>query len=189
MTEKIYQPETLPVLALRNLVIFPEQTISFEVGRLKSIRSIKAAVDTESRRIFLVSQKDALIEEPKFQDLSDVGVVAVINQISGTTDSKNFEIVVEGLYRARVTEVSRERISLRATVQRVPEIYPDKNDPRTEAMLRILKDRFDRYLSVSPRIAPEIFLSILENKNLAEVYFLFSSSVNFTISILSISDG
>ena len=169
MTDKIYQPETLPVLALRNLVIFPGQTISFEVGRLKSIRSIKAAVDTESRRIFLVSQKDALIEEPKFQDLSDVGVVAVINQISGTTDSKNFEIVVEGLYRARVTEVSRERISLRATVQRVPEIYPDKNDPRTEAMLRILKDRFDRYLSVSPRIAPEIFLSILENKNLAEV--------------------
>lgn len=169
MTDKIYQPETLPVLALRNLVIFPGQTISFEVGRLKSIRSIKAAVDTESRRIFLVSQKDALIEEPKFQDLSDVGVVAVINQISGTTDSKNFEIVVEGLYRARVTEVSRERISLRATVQRVPEIYPDKNDPRTEAMLRILKDRFDRYLSVSPRIAPEIFLSILESKNLAEV--------------------
>ncbi len=169
MTDRIYQPETLPVLALRNLVIFPGQTISFEVGRLKSIRSIRAAVDTESRRIFLVSQKDALIEEPKFQDLSAVGVVAVINQISGTSDSKNFEIVVEGLYRAKVTEVNRERISLRATVERLPEIYPDKNDPGTEAMLRILKDRFDRYLSVSPRIAPEIFLSILENKNLAEV--------------------
>lgn len=169
MTDKIYQPETLPVLALRNLVIFPGQTISFEVGRLKSIRSIKAAVDTQSRRIFLVSQKDALIEEPKFQDLSAVGVVAVINQISGTSDSKNFEIVVEGLYRARVTEVNRERISLRATVERIGEIYPDKNAPHTEAMLRILKENFDRYLAVSPRIAPEIFLSILENKNLAEV--------------------
>ena len=101
MTDKIYQPETLPVLALRNLVIFPGQTISFEVGRLKSIRSIKSAVDTESRRIFLVSQKDALIEEPKFQDLSQVGVVAVINQISGSSDSKNFEIVVFATYFLR----------------------------------------------------------------------------------------
>ena len=169
MTDKIYQPETLPVLALRNLVIFPGQTISFEVGRLKSIRSIKSAVDTESRRIFLVSQKDALIEEPKFQDLSRVGVVAVINQISGSSDSKNFEIVVEGLYRARITVPERERISLRATVERVPEIYPDYNAPETEAMMRILKESFDRYLAVSPRIAPEIFLSILENKNIAEV--------------------
>ena len=59
MTENIYKPETLPVLALRNLVIFPGQTISFEVGRLKSIRAIRSAVDSDNRKIFLVAQKDA----------------------------------------------------------------------------------------------------------------------------------
>ena len=53
MSDRIYQPETLPVLALRNLVIFPEQTISFEVGRLKSIRAIKSSVDTTDKKIFL----------------------------------------------------------------------------------------------------------------------------------------
>ena len=182
MTEKIYQPETLPVLALRNLVIFPEQTISFEVGRLKSIRAIRSAVDTENRKIFLVSQKDALIEDPKFQDLSAVGVVAEVKQISGSSDSNNFEIVVEGLYRACVREVNRERISLRAVVQRLPEVYPDNSDVKTVATLRTLKEYFDRYLSVSPRIAPEIFLSILEDEDIAHVTDDIAGHFHFTVA-------
>ena len=182
MTEKIYQPETLPVLALRNLVIFPEQTISFEVGRLKSIRAIRSAVDTESRKIFLVSQKDALVEDPKFQDLSAVGVVAEIKQISGSTDSNNFEIVVEGLYRACVREVNRERISLRAVVQRLSEVYPDNSDVKTVATLRTLKEYFDRYLSVSPRIAPEIFLSILEDEDIAHATDDIAGHFHFTVA-------
>ena len=169
MSEKIYQPETLPVLALRNLVIFPEQTMSFEVGRLKSVRAIKSAIETEDRKIFLVSQKDARIEDPKFSDLSEVGVVAEIKQISGSADSNNFEIVVEGLYRACVKEVTRERISLRALVQRLTEVYPDNENPLTVATLRTLKSKFDEYVSVSPRIAPEIFLAILEEGNIADV--------------------
>ncbi len=166
MSNNIYQPETLPVLALRNLVIFPEQTISFEVGRLKSIRAIRSAVDTTNRKIFLVLQKDALIEDPKFSDLNTIGVVAEIKQLSGGPDSKSFEIVVEGLYRACVREVSRERVSLRAVVQRVPEILPDDKAPDTIAALRALKNNFDNYLSVSPRIAPEIFLTILEEESI-----------------------
>ncbi len=181
MTENIYQPETLPVLALRNLVIFPEQTISFEVGRLKSIRAIRSAVDTESRKIFLVSQKDALVEDPKFSDLSTIGVVAEIKQISGSTDSKHFEIVVEGLYRACVTEVTRERVSLRAVVQRVPEVHPDDSDPRTIATLRALKDNFDNYISVSPRIAPEIFLTILEEENIRNATDDIAGHFHFTV--------
>lgn len=181
MQDKIYQPEVLPVLALRNLVIFPEQTISFEVGRLKSIRAIKSALDTEERKIFLVSQQDALIEDPKFSDLSKVGVVARVQQVSGSTDSNSFEIVVEGLYRAVVTECVREKISLRASVQRVAEIYPDDKDFTTIATLRTLKNIFDKYLSVSPRIAPEIFLSILEEEKIAVVTDDIAGHFHFTV--------
>lgn len=168
MSDKVYKPEALPVLALRNLVVFPQQTVSFEVGRMKSIRAIRSAVESENRKIFLISQIDALIEDPKFSDLSAVGVVAEIKQISGGPDS-NFEIVVEGLYRACVKEVLREKISLRAVVQELPQILPDNTDARTVATLRILKERFDSFLSVSPRVAPEIFLSILEEESLTNV--------------------
>ncbi len=181
MSNKIYQPEVLPVLALRNLVIFPDQTVSFEVGRLKSIRAIKSALDTEERKIFLVSQQDALIEDPKFTDLSKVGVVARVQQISGSTESNSFEIVVEGLYRAVVTEPGREKISLRATVQRVTEIRPDDSDFLTVATLRTLKNNFDKFLSVSPRIAPEIFLSILEDEDITSVTDDIAGHFHFTV--------
>ena len=182
MSDKIYQPETLPVLALRNLVIFPEQTMSFEVGRLKSVRAIKSAVETENRKIFLVSQKDAKVEDPKFSELSEVGVVAEIKQISGSSDSNNFEIVVEGLYRACVKEITRERISLRAVIEQLPETYPDNNDNLTVATLRTLKSKFDEYISVSPRIAPEIFLAILEEENLADVTDDIAGHFHFEVS-------
>lgn len=181
MSNTIYQPETLPVLALRNLVIFPEQTISFEVGRLKSIRAIRSAVDTTNRKIFLVSQKDALVEDPKFSDLSTIGVVAEIKQLSGGPDTKSFEIVVEGLYRATVREVNREKVSLRAVVQRVPEIMPDDKDLKTIATLRALKNNFDNYLSVSPRVAPEIFLTILEEESIRSATDDIAGHFHFTV--------
>ncbi len=166
MTDYIYKPEALPVMALRNLVVFPNQTVSFDVGRIKSIRAIKAAVDTEDKKIFLVSQQDALIEDPKFTDLSTVGVVARVKQVTSIPETNGFEIVVEGLYRAVVTEQGREKISLRAVVTRVPETVPDKEDFLSVATLRALKEKFDGYLSVIPRIPAEIFLSILEDKDL-----------------------
>ncbi len=163
---KTYIPETLPVLALRNLVIFPGQTVSFEVGRMKSIRAIKSALDTEDHRIFLVSQKDALVEDPKFSDLSEVGVVAKVQQVTGTPESRSFEIVVEGLYRAVITEPGREKVSLRAVITRVEETIPDENDILAVATLRTLKNNFDKFISVSPQMAPEIFLGILEESSI-----------------------
>ena len=181
MSDKVYKPEALPVLALRNLVVFPQQTVSFEVGRVKSIRAIRSAVESENRKIFLISQIDALIEDPKFSDLSAVGVVAEIKQISGGPDS-NFEIVVEGLYRACVKEVLREKISLRAVIQELPQILPDDTDARTVATLRILKERFDSFLSVSPRVAPEIFLSILEEESLTNVTDDIAGHFHLTVS-------
>ena len=114
MVNEIFEKRALPVMALRNLVVFPEQTVCFEVGRTKSIKAIRSAVDTTDRLIFLVTQKDAMTEDPKFEELYDIGVVAEIKQISG--DGKSFEIVVEGLYRARITEILKERFSMRAVV-------------------------------------------------------------------------
>ena len=165
MSDTILQKRALPVLALRNLVVFPDQTVCFEVGRFKSIRAIRSAVDTTDRQIFLVTQKDATIEDPKVSELYDIGVVAEIKQISG--DGNRFEIVVEGLYRARMTEVLREKASLRGVIEQVEEIQPDDKDLNTVATLRLLKERVDAYVSVSPRIAPEIFLSVLEESDIA----------------------
>ena len=165
MVKEIYEKRALPVMALRNLVVFPEQTVCFEVGRPKSIKAIRNAVDSTDRLIFLVTQKDATVEDPKFEELYDVGVVAEIKQISG--DGKNFEIVVEGLYRAKITEVLKERLSMRAVVEQCLEVLPDTEDLKTVATLRLLKERVEEYVSASPRIAPEVFLAVLEESDIA----------------------
>ena len=165
MVKEIYEKRALPVMALRNLVVFPEQTVCFEVGRPKSIKAIRNAVDSTDRLIFLVTQKDATVEDPKFEELYDVGVVAEIKQISG--DGKNFEIVVEGLYRAKITEVLKERLSMRAIVEQCLEILPDTEDLKTVATLRLLKESVEEYVSASPRIAPEVFLAVLEEADIA----------------------
>ncbi len=156
----------LPVLALRNLVIFPGQTVSFEVGRTKSIRAIRAALDTKERKIFLVSQIDALVEDPKFTDLNEVGVIATVQQVTGGIEGRGFEVVVEGVCRGKVYEEGRERVSLRASIMPLNEDIPASDDILAVATLRALKENFDKYLQVSPRVAPEIFLTILEDKNL-----------------------
>ena len=165
MVKEIYEKRALPVMALRNLVVFPEQTVCFEVGRPKSIKAIRNAVDSTDRLIFLVTQKDATVEDPQFSELYDVGVVAEIKQISG--DGKNFEIVVEGLYRAKITEVLKERLSMRAVVEQCLEALPDTEDLKTVATLRLLKERVEEYVSASPRIAPEVFLAVLEEADIA----------------------
>ena len=165
MVKEIYEKRALPVMALRNLVVFPEQTVCFEVGRPKSIKAIRNSVDSTDRLIFLVTQKEATVEDPKFEELYDVGVVAEIKQISG--DGKSFEIVVEGLYRAKITEVLKERLSMRAIVEQCPEILPDTENLNTVATLRLLKERVEEYVSASPRIAPEVFLAVLEESDIA----------------------
>ena len=165
MVNEIFEKRALPVMSLRNLVVFPEQTVCFEVGRTKSIKAIRSAVDTTDRLIFLVTQKDAMTEDPKFEELYDIGVVAEIKQISG--DGKSFEIVVEGLYRARITEILKERFSMRAVVEQTPEIFPNAEDFKTVAALRLLKENVEEYVNASPRIAPEVFLAVLEESDIA----------------------
>ncbi len=166
MTDYIYRPETLPVMALRNLVVFPNQTISFDVGRIKSVRAIKSAVDTEEKNIFLVSQENALVEDPKFTDLSKTGVVARIKQVSSMPEGNGFELVVEGLYRAVITEYGREKISLRAVVSRVDEIVPDNDDILSVATFRALNKSFDKYLSMLPHMPSDIYLGLLGDRDL-----------------------
>lgn len=164
MADIKFEKKSLPVLALRNLVVFPEQTVSFEVARFKSVRAIKSSLDTTSRYIYLAAQKDGLVEDPKFSDLNEIGVVAEIKQISG--DNGIFEIVVEGICRARVAEILREKSVMKAIVEPVDEILPDNDSINTIATLRLLKEKVNEYISVSPRMAPEVFLSVLEKSDL-----------------------
>ena len=151
----------LPAIALRGLVVFPNNIVHFEVGRAKSIAAIEAAMHANSS-VFLVAQKEMDVEEPTMPDLYAYGVIAEIKQVLRVSDDL-VKVLVEGKTRARLLELN-DGDFLQASVRPVPVrgIGADKRT-QTEALVRSLKDCFEEYLSYNPQISKDIIYNIVSS--------------------------
>ena len=151
----------LPAIALRGLVVFPNNIVHFEVGRAKSIAAIEAAMHANSS-VFLVAQKEMDVEEPTMPDLYAYGVIAEIKQVLRVSDDL-VKVLVEGKNRARLLELN-DGDFLQASVRPVPVrgIGADKRT-QTEALVRSLKDCFEEYLSYSPQISKDVIYNIVSS--------------------------
>ena len=152
----------LPVVALRGLVVFPNNVVHFEVGRAKSIAAIEAAMHGNSS-VFLVAQKEMDVEEPGLRDLYTYGVVAEIRQVLRVSEDL-VKVLVEGKYRARLLELEDQGKYMQAMVRSasVKGISADKR-PQTEALIRSLRDCFEEYLSFSPQISKDVVYNIVSS--------------------------
>lgn len=117
MTEVLYAGR-MPILALRGLTVFPEQTVHFDVGRPKSTQALEAAMKKDAT-LFLVPQKDLLVDDPKFADLYPVGTVAKVKQVL-KSQGENVRVLVTGICRGRITEISQSDPYLSGAVEAVP---------------------------------------------------------------------
>jgi ATP-dependent Lon protease len=150
------EPITLPLLPLRDVVVFPHMVIPLFVGRPKSIKALEAAMEA-GRQIMLVAQKAAAKDEPKADDLFDVGCVATILQLLKLPDG-TVKVLVEGLQRATASNVREEREHF---VAEVLPIGPDAlAAPEIEALRRAVVQHFDQYVKLNRKIPPEILTSI-----------------------------
>lgn len=163
--EDILLNETMPVVALRGLVVFPGDTLHFEVGRKKSIRALERAMRGK-RLVFLVAQKEVGIEEPTLEDLYKVGVVASIKQTVKMPNSDHIRVTVDGLYRGEISELLSERLFLNAIIRkrREPKIKDEEKD-YLHALVRKVKDQFEIYANIAPRIAPDLILKVIDEKD------------------------
>jgi ATP-dependent Lon protease len=156
------EPIDLPLLPLRDVVVFPHMVIPLFVGRAKSIKALEAAMMAE-RRIMLVAQKAAAKDEPNAQDMFAVGVVATILQMLKLPDG-TVKVLVEGQQRARLLTIAEVETHFTAHV--VPmdlaaERSHDADSVReAEALKRALAQKFDEYVKLNKKIAPEILNSI-----------------------------
>ena len=150
----------LPAIALRGLVVFPNNVVHFEVGRSKSIAAIEAAMHSNSS-VFLVAQREMDVEDPGLRDLYAYGVIAEIKQVLRVSDEL-VKVLVEGKTRARLVELVDGEKYLQATVRPVPVrgIGADKRT-QTEALVRSLKECFEHYLSYSPQISKDVVYNIV----------------------------
>ena len=157
------QIATLPVVALRGLVIFPKMMLHFDIGRKKSAAALNAAMEGE-REIFLVAQKDLQEDDPTQADLYTCGVVASVRQVLRLPGTDNIRIVVEGRYRAGLIELTQDEPFLCGIVREKRTVRARAADDLYQtALVRHIKDLFGDYAEVAPKVAPDMMLAILSN--------------------------
>ena len=151
-------PIDLPLLPLRDVVVFPHMVIPLFVGRPKSIKALEMAMEAD-RRIMLVAQKTAAKDEPSVADMFDVGCVSTILQMLKLPDG-TVKVLVEGQQRSQVSSIEDADTHFMATVVPV-EATPQGSKPsEIEALRRAVMQQFDQYVKLNKKIPPEILTSI-----------------------------
>ncbi len=167
-------------VAMRGLVAFPKMVMHFDVSRDKSVKAIERALK-DGGKLFLVTQHEAYVEEPKASDLYKVGVVAEIKQVLKLPDNI-MKVLVEGSYKANLVRLIDDGDALRAEVKRTPTYSRTKiDDVEAEAIMRSVKDIFERYSSYFPRMPKELLTSVMTQDSLIKLFetITFNCSLNY----------
>ncbi|HJR72613.1 MAG TPA: endopeptidase La [Luteimonas sp.] len=155
--ETLQQPLQLPVLPLRDVVVFPHMVIPLFVGRDKSIQALDQAMEAD-KRILLVAQKSAETDDPEADDLYQIGTLAQVLQLLKLPDG-TIKVLVEGVARARVDKVVSREGSLTGTG-----VVVDSTDQRegreVEAVARSLMSLFEQYVKTNRKLPPELLQTL-----------------------------
>ncbi len=147
-------PEELPVLPLRDVVVFPMMIAPLFVGRPFSLNAIEESL-REHKLIFLLTQKDKDVEEPKPEDLYEYGTVAVILKAMKMGDGR-VKILVQGLGRAKVKEIKIEDGYYRANLEHISELEYVPQSLEEEALVKLVKDQIERIVALGKQIPPDM---------------------------------
>ena len=152
----------MPVLALRGLAVFPEQTVHFDVGRSKSVRALEAAMK-EDQTLLLIPQKDLMVDDPKLKDLYAVGTVAKVKQVL-KTQGENLRILVTGVCRGKITELLQSEPYLEGMVEAIA--APETGDSvRAHALRREAVSLYGLYVQMSEHPAQAIQLRMMASED------------------------
>jgi ATP-dependent Lon protease len=146
----------MPLLPLRDVVVYPHLVIPLFVGRAKSVKALEIASDN-NKQILLVAQKSANKDEPDAEDLYDIGTLATVLQLLKLPDG-TVKVLVEGLHRMRVSEFIETEECFLAKAEKIAD--PLENDSETEALMRTVFTQFDQYVKLNKKIPPEILASL-----------------------------
>lgn len=183
-------PKELAILPLRNTVLFPGVVIPITVGRDKSIHLIKDAYKGD-KIIGVVSQKDTQIEDPKFEDLNQVGTVAHIMKMLRMPDG-NTTVIIQGKKRFKLDQLQQTEPYIRCTIVPFPEVLASKTDKEFPALVGSLKDMALQIIQQSPNIPSDAAFAIRNIESHSFLINFISSNMNLDVSkkqeLLEIAD-
>jgi ATP-dependent Lon protease len=170
--------ELLPVLPLRDIVVFPHMIVPLFVGREKSVRALEAVM-RDDKQILLVAQKNAAQDDPGAGDLYEVGTVSTVLQLLKLPDG-TVKVLVEGGRRARVTGFKETEQYFEAFASAIEETAVEA--PELEALSRTVVSQFEQYIKLNKKIAPEVLVSINQIDDPAKLADTVASHLNLKIS-------
>lgn len=169
-------PEQLPILPLRNTVLFPGVVIPITVGRDKSIKLVRDAYKSD-KIIGVVSQKDVGTEDPSFNDLNTIGTAAHVLKMLQMPDG-NTTVIIQGKKRIQLQELKQEEPYIKATVKQLHDIKPAKNDKEFKATVDSLKDISLQIIQLNQQIPAEAAMAIKNIDSPAFLIHFISSNMN-----------
>lgn len=172
-------PEVLPILPLRNTVLFPGVVIPITAGRDASIKLINEA-NNGSKVIGVVSQKDEKVENPTATDINKIGVVARILRVLKMPDG-NTTVIIQGKKRFEINEVISEKPFLKAKIIEVPEARPAKDNDEFSAIIESIKDLALQIIKNSPNIPSEASFAIQNIESPSFLINFVSSNMNLSV--------
>jgi len=170
--------EILPVLPLRDIVVFPHMIVPLFVGREKSVRALEAVMK-EDKQILLVAQKNAAQDDPAADDIYRVGTVSTILQLLKLPDG-TVKVLVEGGRRARITEFKETDNYFEAVVDAMPDLDTDAKE--LEALGRTVVSQFEQYIKLNKKIAPEVLVSLNQIEEPSKLADTVASHLNLKIA-------
>jgi len=180
MAEKSLQPlrgELLPVLPLRDIVVFPHMIVPLFVGREKSVRALEAVM-REDKQILLVAQKNAAQDDPDPDDLYQVGTISTVLQLLKLPDG-TVKVLVEGGRRARIVGFKETQSHFEAYATTVEEEVSEPQE--TDALARTVVGQFEQYIKLNKKIAPEVLVSINQIEEPAKLADTVASHLSLKI--------
>ena len=147
----------VPVLPLRDVVVYPYMVIPLFVGRERSISALEAATD-ENKQVLLVAQKDSSEEQPSKDNLFDTGTLATILQLLKLPDG-TVKVLVEGTARATISSFNDNDNYLKADITKCAIEQPE--EPEAGVLMKTLLDQFEQYVKSNKKIPPEVMASLV----------------------------
>ncbi len=170
---------SIPTIALRGIVVFPGMVVNFDVIRKKSIEAINIAMNS-NRYIFLLTQKNISADDPKREDLYNIGCVAKVKQIlrlSGDT----VRVLVEGCYRAECLGLTATSPSLYSDVLKI-EDKPVKCRPvYKDALIRNAKNAFDEFAHLAPKLSPDVIMSVMAADDMGKLADFITHNIHVEV--------
>ncbi len=179
--DSIQFKEKLPLLPIRDLVVYPFMILPLFVGRESSIQAVESAIENTDRLIVLASQKDIQAEAPHPNEIFDIGTVAMIMRMRKLPDGR-VKILVQGLSKARIINYEKTQPFFEVKISKIENREINQVDLTTEALMRTVREKLEKVISLGKVLSPDILMVLEDIQDPGRLSDLIASNLNLKVS-------